>query len=136
MNLHFIVFLVFVNAFFIGEAAISKFSFRQLFYFQENGLINLLLPKFPVIYPFLSHIFYILLSEKSNLEPECDCRDAGGCIISSAPPYGYKCECKLSWRGCDGAPKKCDDSDVGTPGCKGCFGEECCSGNCGGYFFG
>ena len=58
MNLHFIVFLVFVNAFFIGEAAISKFSFRQLFYFQENDLIN--------IYPFLSHIFYILLSENQT----------------------------------------------------------------------
>merc|ERR1712136_230491 len=92
MNLHFIVFLVFVNAFLIGEAAIR---------------------------------------------PDCGCTEgSGGCRIRIAPPYGYKCECELIMDRCFGTPKKCDDSDVGTPGCKGCFGEECCSGNCGGYVFG
>ena len=49
----------------------------------------------------LTVVSYILhfAFRKSNLEPECDCRDAGGCIISSAPPYGYKCECKGHYTG-------------------------------------
>jgi len=142
MNRHFILFIVFVNAFFITEATISCPAACHSCQ-TSSGLCK----QWCSTYNWCGNTTQHMNGGtdcRGCAGPDCDCKEAsGGCIISLAPPYGYRCECMykvlLGFRYCAGVPKKCDDSDVGKSygekdmGCKSCFEKECCLGNCEGY---
>ena len=67
-----------------------------------------------------------------------------GCIVTQAPPHGYKCSCEKfdlwinDFPVCKGTPVKCDSPD--DDGCndgqgRGCTEMKCCLGTCDGYRF-
>eukprot|EP00092_Neocalanus_flemingeri_P073406 GFUD01090554.1.p1 GENE.GFUD01090554.1~~GFUD01090554.1.p1 ORF type:complete len:103 (-),score=18.69 GFUD01090554.1:141-449(-) len=66
---------------------------------------------------------------------QCDCDyHPGGCVISVAPPDGWKCFCqyKGAWT-CSAYAQQCNTRET----CPGeCYSKECCErggGDCGGY---
>jgi len=60
---------------------------------------------------------------------DCDCGLSliyASCVITTAPPRGYKCACEQDWLGrCSGSNWKCSDGD--RWGCTGCSDSHCCN---------
>jgi len=71
---------------------------------------------------------------------DCDCDYyPGGCIISEAPPSGFKCRCLyMGFWTCTGQAIGCDAQEKNDGYCPGdCYSIDCCNyggGDCGGYF--